>query len=150
MVIAYEDYPFKNPLKIYWASVTGSRKVRSKAEKFCEISGRIDYDFVTRFKFLVTSFALSNKISKIPWPIFRDNFSPNNGKLLTSGSFLLYFRGDNRTNSIRYISHMRLFDFCLALARLVTVYIVPQRKIITSRNFSTPSFCPGQLHSKVS
>ena len=27
MVIAYEDYPWKNPLRIYWASVTGSRKV---------------------------------------------------------------------------------------------------------------------------
>ena len=24
---------------------------------------------------------------------------------------------------------MRLFDFCLALARLVTVYIVPQKKL---------------------
>ena len=29
MVIAYEDYPWKNPLRIYWASVTGSRKVSS-------------------------------------------------------------------------------------------------------------------------
>ena len=27
---AYEDYPYKNPLKIYWASVTGCRKVKSK------------------------------------------------------------------------------------------------------------------------
>lgn len=31
MVIAYEDYPWKNPLKIYWASVTGSRKVKLRA-----------------------------------------------------------------------------------------------------------------------
>lgn len=24
---SYKDYPYKNPVKIYWASVTGCRKV---------------------------------------------------------------------------------------------------------------------------
>jgi len=75
---AYEDYPYKNPLKIYWASVTGCRKINSEQQRLKQIIGGerlvVEWiDITTDGALLKEMRRLSNKERALPPQIFHSS-----------------------------------------------------------------------------